>query len=232
MKFQNADVMIATPCYGGMEVETIMCVQRLYEWSKWYAPSDDKKLPVNNIEWVFPQAPSPAWVRNATVDIFLKSKHRSLLMIDRDHIFHQSYLKTLFEADKEIIGALATTKINSFEDLGKRPIIPNCSQEYDGKIVPVTQMEVNQHIAKYPEEPMEVSLNGMGMILIKRKVFETVLRPWFAQPESNYENNPMGVSGEDYYFSKKAREYGFKTWIHPLCPIVHIGKGYYGMGLG
>jgi len=79
---------------------------------------------------------------------------------------------------------------------------------------------------------MEVDFSGMGIILIKRKVFETIPRPWFAQPESNYEDNPMGVSGEDYYFSKKAREYGFKTYVHPLCSIIHIGKGYYGMGLG
>lgn len=230
MKFQNADIMIATPCYGGMEVETIQCIQMLYEWSKWYAPSDDNRAPVNNIEWIFPQAPSPAWVRNAAVDGFLASNYKSLLMIDRDHIFHPSYLKALFEADKDIIAALATTKRNALHE--NRPIVPNCSQEYDGKIVPVLPNDIDQHIKRNGEVPMEVSFSGMGLTLIKRKVFEKIPRPWFAQPESNYEGNPMGASGEDYYFSKKAREYGFKTYVHPLCSIIHIGKGYYGMGLG
>lgn len=229
MKFQDADIMMVTPCYGGIEIETMTCMVKLYEWSKYYAPSDGKTLPVNRIEWRFAKATSPAWVRNSAADMFMESKAKSLLMLDRDHIFHHENLKVLFEADKDIIAALATTKIESLED-HKKPIVPLTSRVVDNKVIGITQEDVNKMVKENGGEPFEVDMTGMGMILIKRKVFEKIGRPWFAQPESNFENNPQGCSGEDYYFSKKALDAGIKTYVHPGCAMLHIGKGYYGMG--
>lgn len=229
MKFENTDVMMVTPCYGGIEIETLACMVKLYDWSKYYAPSDGKTFPVNRIEWRFAKATSPAWVRNSAADMFLESKAKSLLMLDRDHIFHHENLKLLFEADKDIIAALATTKIQSLAD-HKKPIVPVCSKIVDGKLLGMTQEEVNKEIEKGKGEPFDVDRTGMGMVLIKRRVFERIKRPWFAQPESNIEGNPQGCGGEDFYFSQKAKEAGFKIYVHPLCSVLHIGKGYYGMG--
>jgi len=229
MKFQNADIMIATPCYGGIETDTEMCIDRLYEYSKYGCPSENGRVPVNNIERVFAKATSPAWVRNGIVDQFLTTKYKSLLMIDRDHIFNYTYLQILFEADKDIIACLGTTKHESLETYGKG-IAPYCSQLIDGKVVGYSQQEIDELARRNNGQPFEVAMTGMGMILIKKKVFEAIPRPWFAQEASNFENNPQGVGGEDYYFSKKAAEYGFKTFVHPGCALLHIGKGYYGMG--
>ena len=229
MKFQNADIMIVTPSYGGLIEETEACVDKLYEYSKWFAHHDEGRLPANNIVRNFAKSTSPAWVRNSAADMFLESKARSLLMIDRDHIFNHTYLQLLYEADKEIIAALATTKIEAFHE-DKKPIVPVCSQMIDGKLVGMNQDEINRILSRSGDKPFEVDRTGMGMILIKRKVFEGIKRPWFAMPESNIEGNPQGCSGEDFYFCQKAKEAGLKIWIHPACPVIHIGRGYYGMG--
>jgi len=229
MKFQNADIMMVTPCYGGIEVETLACMVKLYEYSKYFAHHDEGRLPVNNIEWRFAKATSPAWVRNSAADMFLESKAKSLLMLDRDHIFNHTYLQLLYEADKDIIAALGTTKIESLGE--NKAIVPLMSRMLDNKLVGMTQNEVNEEVRRGKSEPFEVDRTGMGMILIKRKVFERMQRPWFAQDPSNFENNPQGCTGEDYYFCKKAQEAGFKIWIHPGCAMLHIGKGYYGMGM-
>ena len=220
---------MVTPCYGGIETETLACMIKLYEYSKYFARHDDGRIPANNIEWQFAKATSPAWVRNSAADILMGSKAKSLLMIDRDHIFNHTYLQLLFEADKDIICALATTKRESLQDESK-PIVPLCSRIIDGKLVGMTQHEVDEEARRSNGEPFEVDRIGMGMALIKRKVFERIKRPWFAQDPSNFENNPQGCSGEDYYFSKVAKDAGFKIWIHPACVMLHIGKGYYGMG--
>lgn len=201
MKFQGADVMIVSICYGGLETETVQATQMLYEYSKWFAPSDDKRLPVNNIEWRLIPNPSVAVARNQAVDEFLVSKAKSLLMIDRDHIFNCAYLKILFEVDKEIITALYTTAIKSFKDSGNTLIEPVALREFEGKVNSLTQPEINRHFEKYPAEPMEVDFSGLGLTLIKRKVFETIPKPWFAQPE--HLGSPQCVCGEDYYFCKK-----------------------------
>ena len=170
MKFQDTDIMMVTPCYGGIEIETLTCMIKLYEWSKYYAPNNGNKLPVNRIEWRFAKATSPAWVRNSAVDMFMESKAKSLLMLDRDHIFHHENLKTLFEADKDIIAALATTKIESLAD-HKKPIVPLASRAVGDKVIGITQEEVNKIVEENKGEPFEVDMTGMGMILIKRKVF-------------------------------------------------------------
>jgi hypothetical protein len=69
----------------------------------------------------------------------------------------------------------------------------------------------------------EVSAVGTGIILIKTDVFKKVPQPWF---DTDKTKEGFTTMGEDYWFSKKAREYGIRIWSEPL-EISHIGDFAY-----
>lgn len=62
----------------------------------------------------------------------------------------------------------------------------------------------------------EILWCGLGVTLVKRKVFETLEKPWFRTDKSYRLNDnkwvdiPMKYGGHDIYFFVKAREAGFK----------------------
>jgi len=68
----------------------------------------------------------------------------------------------------------------------------------------------------------EVGSVGMGVMLIKRKVFEALAEPWFETP---WRVDKRGYIGEDVFFCQKAAAAGFKIWIdHDVSKeIGHIG---------
>jgi hypothetical protein len=68
----------------------------------------------------------------------------------------------------------------------------------------------------------EVGSIGMGVMLIKRKVFEALTEPWFETP---WRNDKRGYVGEDVFFCRKAQAAGFKIYIdHDVSKeIGHIG---------
>ena len=68
----------------------------------------------------------------------------------------------------------------------------------------------------------EVGSVGMGVMLIKREVFEALAEPWFETP---WRHDKRGYIGEDVYFCQKAAAAGFKIWIdHDVSKeIGHIG---------
>ena len=81
---------------------------------------------------------------------------------------------------------------------------------------------------------VDASACGAACLLVKREVFEKIPRPWFqykyeklvnkkedGKPEE--EENPIITrSGEDYYFTKKATEAGFKLRIMTKYDIHHV----------
>jgi len=72
----------------------------------------------------------------------------------------------------------------------------------------------------------EVHSVGMGVMLIKREVFEKMELPWF---HLGYSMKTHSFSGEDIFFCRSARKHGFKVLIdHGLSKQVkHIGSFEY-----
>jgi hypothetical protein len=72
----------------------------------------------------------------------------------------------------------------------------------------------------------EVLHTGTGFLLIKRRVFETMEKPWF---ETTYRHKQDDWLGEDVYFCIMARQAGFKVHIdHDLSKdIGHTGTFEY-----
>jgi hypothetical protein len=76
-----------------------------------------------------------------------------------------------------------------------------------------------------------VAAAGTGGMLVRRKVFEALPRPWFEVGQLRTDS-----LGEDLWFCKKAGERGFEVWVDwetqmgHLTPAavwpVHTGEGW------
>jgi len=172
-----------------------------------------------------------AQARNVIVDTFLARdgkngpKHEYLLFIDDDQCFPDGYdpyeaFKMLIDADKDIIGAMTVRKFPPYK--------PNISMFYEGD---------TRVIGTWPEdEPFRGQQLGFGMVLIKRKVIET-MRNIANPPVPIFQNpiqfNPMTkmnvLRGEDYWFCLNAMKCGFDIWVEPRVPLMHIG--WYAFGV-
>jgi len=62
---------------------------------------------------------------------------------------------------------------------------------------------------------------GMGFMLVKKGVFETVKWPWFLSTTIPFVNRTEIMVTEDIYFCNKAREAGYKVWIDPTVKVGH-----------
>lgn len=96
---------------------------------------------------------------------------------------------------------------------------------------PVALMCVNGgtgyiHIDKNDSKIYEVDLVGGGCLLIKRKVLETMSKPWF-EWLCDREELPQGERwSEDYSFCRKAKlKYGFKIHFDARARCKHVGIG-------
>lgn len=69
---------------------------------------------------------------------------------------------------------------------------------------------------------IEADFTGMGFMLVRYGVFESLSYPWFLPIQYSYlKNTIVGFTSEDASFCKRARDKGFKTYIDPALIIGH-----------
>ena len=83
--------------------------------------------------------------------------------------------------------------------------------------------EQDKHYEYYKRSELEGKLTqvdavGMGCCLIDTRIFNSLEFPWFRYGER------MEEPPEDLYFCERARELGFKIWIHGDVVFDHWGK--------
>jgi len=79
---------------------------------------------------------------------------------------------------------------------------------YKKTITPRDNPWVHSPVTIFPtQELFQADCPGVGCILIKRKVFETLKFPWFDLKE--------GMYGSDMYFYTNVRDAGFRVWCDP-----------------
>jgi hypothetical protein len=228
MKFENAKVLIAVLSYPFVEPECMDSLMGMWEYSKWVC---GKNKPVNDVEWMRSDGTSPARAHNNAICRFLEHpKHyMSLMIIGRDHIFKLDALKLLFEADKDIIAGVTTTRLKSIQEIHK-PLYSVVGDYKNGVAQVMTKDECIKKIAEEKNQPWKVPILGNGVSLVKRRVFEKMPAPWFYEPpmpdEQVTPGDYRGTVGCDIQFCNKARELGMELWVHPRVQYVHIGRGY------
>jgi GT2 family glycosyltransferase len=145
--------------------------------------------------------------REKAAEAFLDGDYDALLFIDSDMQVPIGLLAKLIEADKDIVSALAFKRFPPYEPC----IFKKCDREG------------TEFWLDYPKGLIEIQGVGMASTLIKRKVFETVPKPWFF---------PEPKIGEDLAFCIRVREAGFKIYADTelICGHVTqetIGEAHY-----
>jgi hypothetical protein len=148
--------------------------------------------------------------RNEAAFKLLESDFTHILMLDSDHVHPRDIIQRLgrwpmLDMDIQIVGGL-----NFMRKPPYKPLVYTAGKDDDTLTVPAT----------WPKKGLwEVERIGTGSILINRRVFETIDSPWF-----KYEDDPVNhrYQSEDIYFSKLARESGYKIWCDPTCVSPHL----------
>jgi hypothetical protein len=137
----------------------------------------------------------------------LKEGADYFLWLDSDMRFPKETIGHLIARDKPIVAANYATR--------RMPVKPVAMMDEGGKIGRV-------YTAPDSEGLQPVDYIGMGVMMVKREVFEKMEQPWFAIPYSTKGDHYIG---EDVFFCTKAREAGFEVLVdHDLSHHVkHIG---------
>jgi hypothetical protein len=135
-----------------------------------------------------------------------------LLWLDSDMRFPKETIGHLLSRDKPIVAANYSTR--------RMPVKPTAMvDDGSGNVGRV-------YTAPDSEGLQPVDYLGMGVMMVKREVFEKLEQPWFAIP---YSTKGGHYIGEDCFFCTKAREAGFEVLVdHDLSHHVkHIGTFEY-----
>lgn len=147
----------------------------------------------------------PAQARNQMADHFMKKGCEAMIFFDCDMLYPANVVDQLFARNVDIVAADYRRRAHPFQKIGWK---------LDG----------------LPDDPesglVERTAMGLGVMMIRRHVFEQVPRPWFARIYSGETEAHRGVMTEDYYFCLKAREMGFKVWcdLDVTKETMHIGE--------
>lgn len=149
--------------------------------------------------------PHVSTARNGLVRMALNRQPDYVYFLDADMVAEDSVgclrilLETVKREDVDVVSGLYIDKRN-MEPCFKSAL----------------STELDYYRGNKEEETFEVDAVGMGCALIDTKVFAKVPYPWF-------KCDSMEEPGEDVYFCRKARENGFRVWVHPGVRFNHIG---------
>jgi len=165
--------------------------------------------------------------RNSIVDRFLDSGAKFLFFLDSDVLPPDNALERLMSHNLPIVSGLYYRR--HIERPGKPPhpcmwkivppnvemTCPTCAQKFrtkEGKYQPILNPPRNALV--------EVDAVGAGCLLIHRRVFEKLERPYFRWTLGWVE---PGVS-EDLYFCERARDAGFRILVDTGVRCGHLGE--------
>jgi hypothetical protein len=150
-------------------------------------------------------------IQNQRADLCLEAMREGcthVLFIDSDMTFPQDMVERLMAHDKDIVATNCARRRMPTGPTAQKTL-PDGSRELIYTMPESTGLE-------------EVESIGMGVMLIKRNVFESLTEPWFETP---WRTDKRGYIGEDVFFCRKAAAAGFKIYIdHDVSKeIGHIG---------
>lgn len=134
-----------------------------------------------------------------------------LMSIDSDMTFPADGITRLIENDKDIVGANYAVRGNSVDGDIRVAVVKVAGA--DGKKMVTT-------LDRLPKELFKCRGTGNGFVLYKRKVFETMRKPYFWVDEME----DGDWHGEDILFHELAQDkYGLEVWCNPKIKMGHIG---------
>lgn len=153
-------------------------------------------------------APYLDWKRNAgAADL----EFDYYLALDSDIVFKPDDLRALLRRDKDIVGAAYRCRHID------RYVGGHFAPEYPGHAV----ME-RDWVKTDTRNLTKVQWIGMGMCLIKRRVFMAMSRPYFSRPAVVGPDFELVHIGEDLAFCMKAARHGFDIYMDASIEVEHL----------
>ena len=214
-------IHIAMPCYDMVKIPTMISMVKLV-----------KELTLAGFKFELNTMKSPyiAYARNILMSRFLARDEDSLLFIDSDLEFEPECVLKMLLAEKDIICTPYRVKTNDPTAI-----------KYTASIKDPRNVKI------LPGALVEIQNGPAGMMLIKRSVFEKLIKDY---PTHEIKNHPDedtfpkdmriyhfwdcqfkdGIwKGEDIYFCDLARQSGFKIYANLDSTLIHHGSyGYKG----
>lgn len=125
-----------------------------------------------------------------------------LLWLDSDIHFPANIVDKFLKHNQDIVAANYSTRYHPYQSVAFTDA-NNADKRLDTK--------VGLH---------KVWAVGLGCVMIKRSVFETLPKPWFAH---EYNKDIDTFSGEDIYFCNQANHHGIDVWVDAEIQLAHIG---------
>lgn len=195
-----------------MEIETRQDVKGVIgmacgtsaRYSDTYASLMDLEKPEG---WIFRQKKgmSVADNFNSIARLFLNTTAEWLFLVNDDHVWAPTALKSLLAHDKDVVTGLYLART-----LPCAPVVFDQTSE-DGRIFPF-------YLQKGQRGLVPIKACGDGCLLIRRRVLEAIPDPWWELgiPETD-------KCGHDVLFSKKVCDAGFQIYCDMEVTVGHIG---------
>jgi len=145
-----------------------------------------------------------------------KIEYTHLMWIDSDVIFTPQHFQRLLDYDKDIASGIYMMGNNIHF-----ATVINWDEEYfkkNGTFQFITEQDI-----KGKSGIMQVAYTGMGFVLIKKGVFESITYPWF-RPIFHKIGNASDFSSEDVSFCLLVKEKNIKIWVDPQVRVGHEKK--------
>lgn len=185
--------------------------------------------------------------RNSLVDMFLKSRCQRLLFVDADQGFDKNAVLHLFQSNKRIIAGITPHKrfpINfNFEPLpDDAHFFKESTNKGPEEFIAYAQKKAD------PKGEIEVNRAGTGFIMIDRSVFEfmkehveqyepfdnkvdVVHKEFFKFGIDKVNGESKRYLGEDWFFTKLAKELKIPIFINANSIVTHSGSYTFDAGI-
>ncbi len=226
-ELKKPSLYIAMPCYDSVKIQTMVSMCKLVA----DLTRAGIKVDINTLK-----SPYVSYARNILTAQFMKSDKDYLLFIDADVEFEPECPLRMVVAQKDIVCTPYRVKTNDPDVVRYTTTVPD-----------------NENVKVLPGGLVELTRGPSGMMLIHRRVFETLQknRPDLEiQAHQHVDLFPEGFkifsfwdcifkdgkwTGDDIAFCNLATENGFKLYANIESTMVHHGsygyKGRFGDGL-
>lgn len=144
-----------------------------------------------------------------------------ILWIDSDIVFSPNQLDQLLKHDKDIVSGLYMMK-----DQLNFAAVKKWDTEFfkqNGTFQFLTPQSVSEELLteQYRKEGLiNVVYTGMGFMLVKKGVFESLEYPWFNPMEQKI-GDLKDITSEDVAFCLRAKEKGYNIFVDPGVRVGH-----------
>lgn len=235
-----AHITIATPMYGGMCSGVYM--KSIIELVKALAKDNHN---VNFIDIANESLITRA--RNLLTELFLRTNSDYLLFIDADEGFAPDGVVKMINEGVDLIGAAVPMKGINWDRVRKaakedKPNLENFTAIYNVNM----NADQKNKLKEDPQKIVEVDYMGTGLMLISRKVFETIKKHvpqyrcdqqqigsiLFGDPIYDFwqaviDHDSERLLSEDYQFCKLWKQSGGKIYLAPYVRVQHVGTYWF-----